>query len=297
MFLAISAQSAADRVELVIVDAASVGTQSLALPDGLRTHYIRITPGVLPGSARYEGLKIATAPVVAFLEDHCFPEKDWASSIIEAHRDNCEAVGYAFINGSPDRYLYRAIFLAEYGQWAHPCNSGAISFLPGSNVSYKKKHLLKFGNRLAGLFEMEYLLHESLRELDSKFRIESKAVVSHECYASFLELLYCHFLFCRLQASRRAREFSWNVIRRVVWSLAVPIALPWLQLYREWKALRTHRLSKAWLCAVPVIYLIHQCEAIGESYGLMAGAGNSKRRFAARELNGVRIPKQPQKIG
>jgi hypothetical protein len=61
------------------------------------------------------------------------------------------------------------------------------------------------------------------------------------------------------------------------------------QLYRAWRVLRTHRLSKSWLRAIPVIYLLHQCEAIGEIIGLLAGPGDSSRRFARRELNSARI--------
>lgn len=292
MFAAIAAQSVADRIELIIVDAASDGAPALELPAGFRIKQARVAAGILPGSARFEGTKFAATPVVAYLEDHCFPDKDWASAIIEAHQGDCTAVGYTFVNGSPDTYLYRAVFLAEYGQWARPHTRGKISRLPGSNVSYKKGELLRFGERLEELFEMEYLLHESLRNCGSKFCIEPKAVVFHECYASFSGLLYSHFLFSRLQAARRAQVFAWNYNRRLIRSLGAPFVLPWLQLYRAWKVLRTHSLSNAWLRSIPIIYLIHQCEAIGESLGLLAGAGNSSHRFAPRELNGARIARQ-----
>jgi hypothetical protein len=289
MFEAISGQSAADRVEIVVVDAASGSTKNLRLPAGLSVRYVRVDAGILPGSARYAGIAHATAPVIAFLEDHCFPDKDWAAAILEAHQEGWDAVGYSFVNGSPDAYLYRSVFLGEYGPWAKPHAGGATLRLPGSNVSFKRQALLRFGNRLGELFEMEYLLHESLRHRGSRFCIEPRAVVFHECYADFVELLYCHFLFSRLQAARRTILHSWSCCHRLAMGIVVPIVLPGLQLYRAWRVLRTHRLFGSWLRAIPVIYLIHQCEAIGESIGLLAGSGNSRRRFARSELNSARI--------
>jgi hypothetical protein len=289
MLKALASQSAADLLEVIIVDAAAHGAPVLMVPPGLSVKCVRAEEGIMPGIARFEGTKIAAAPVVAYLEDHCVPEEDWARAIIESHRRKWDAVGYTFLNGSPDTYVYRAIFLAEYGPWAHPNAGGPTSRLPGSNVSYKKKELEQFGDRLAGLLEMDYILHESLRNRGLKFYIESKALVGHESYASFGELLYCHFLFSRLQAARRARIFSWSFMHRLILGLAAPLALPMLQLFRAWRVFRTHELRSAWLSAIPVIYLIHLCESFGECLGFLSGPGNSGRLFALRELNGARI--------
>ena len=158
----------------------------------------------MPGKARFVGTMHATAPIVAYLEDHCFPKQGWAEALIESHQKSWAAVGYAFENGSPDTYLYRSIFLAEYGHWSHPTRGRRTSRLPGSNVSYKRKILLSLGDQLERLMEIDYHLHESLRKRGLKFYIEPQAVVAHECYLSFRELLYCHFCFSRLQATRRS---------------------------------------------------------------------------------------------
>ena len=291
MLGAIASQSAAERIELIVVDASSHGAPDLSLPAGLKVKYVRARAGIMPGSARGDAIRFATAPVLAFLEEHCFPEEGWASAVIEAHRGDSAAVGYSFLNGSPDTYLYRSFFMAEYGPWGYPQAGGATSQLPGSNVSYKKEALVRFGERLTGLFEMEYLLQEGLRQRGARFCTEPKAVVSHECIASFWGFLYSHFLLGRIQAARRTQVFSWEFKRRLVVSLAAPVVLPWLQLYRAWKVLRGHRLFSAWLYSIPITYLTRQFEAIGESIGLLAGAGDSGRSFAPRELNAARAKK------
>ncbi len=289
MIAALASQTQIDRMEVIFVDAASDRALALLLPPKPEVRVVRAEPGIMPGRARFKGTEIARAPLIAYLEDHCYPEPEWASSILAAHQGGWAAVGYTFTNGSPDTYLFRSIFLAEYGPWSHPHPGGPTWRLPGSNVSYKMSELLRFGERLADLLEMDYTLHESLRRGGKQFCIATGALVAHESYARFAELLYCHFLFSRLQAARRARAFGWKAGRRLVLSLAVPIVLPWMQLYRAWKAFRRHSSFPAWLASIPVIYLIHQSESIGESLGLLFGAGNCSRRFALRELNGTRM--------
>jgi hypothetical protein len=288
MLAALAAQTACDRLEIILVDASSDGAPALSVPPELKVRRIRATPGIMPGRARFMGAEIAQAPWVAFLEDHCYPEPGWAAAILAAHREGWTAAGYSFINGSPDTYLFRSIFLAEYGPWAHPQPGGAAVHLPGSNVSYQRSALMRFGERLSDLLEVDYALHESLRNEGASFCTAAGALVAHESYARFRDLLYAHFLFCRLQAARRAQAFAWPFRRRLVISLVAPIALPALQLFRAWKVFRRHRLLTVWLAAIPVIYAIHQAEAIGESLGLLLGAGESPRRFAPLELNSRR---------
>jgi len=100
-----------------------------------------------------------------------------------------------------------------------------------------------------------------------KFCIEPKAVVSHECYASF-RMLYSHFLFSRLQAARRAQIFFVEFPSTLILSLAAPVVLPWLQtLSRLGKVLGgTHNLSNAWLRSIPIMYLIHSMEVLGKPW-------------------------------
>lgn len=249
---------------------------------------VRTEPGTLPGRARSLGTGIASAPWVAYLEDHCRPEPGWAATILATHRKGWAAVGYALTNGSPDTYLFRSIFLAEYGPWAHPQPGGLTARLPGSHVSYRRALLMRFGERLPDLLEVDYALHLSLRREGIGFCIAPGAQVAHEAYASFRELLRAHLQFSRLQAARRGRAFAWTLRRRLLVGMLALVGLPALQILRAHGAFRRHRLFPAWLTSLPVIYLIHQFEAIGESLGLLLGPGSSSRRFAVLELNGDR---------
>ncbi len=288
MLAALASQSCRHQLEVVLVDTAGAGASPLVLPRSPRSVVLRADSGVLPGRARWMGSHVASAPFVAFIEEHCLPDPGWSAAVLEAHRDGWPVVGYTLTNGSPDTYFYRSVFLAEYGPWSHPTAGGPADLLPGSNVSYARRVLDPFGDRLAGLLEIDFVLHESLRLRGVRFYAAPQALAAHQSYRHLSALLVSHFLFARIQAASRARERSWAPARRLLLALAVPPALPLLQVGRAWRVLRTHRERSAWLAGLPVTALIHLCEALGESVGLLAGAGRSAVAFTRLEIDADR---------
>lgn len=281
-------QSVADQMEIIMLDAAEDRTPKLHIPSELEVRCIKVDRSMVLGKARFEGTRCAKAPIVAYLEDHCYPLPGWAEALIESHQGPWTAVGYSFTNASPDTYLNRSTFFAEYGHWIDPTPGGPTDRLPGVNTSYKRETLLSLGDPLAELLEFDFNLHETLRKRGHQFYIEPRARVTHECYASFLRLLYIHFCFCRLQAVKRAEANCWDHRMRLAAGLIAPFALPLLQLLRTVRSFRNHnRLSKL-LLYIPTIYIIYQSDALGESLGHLIGAGESFHTFALRDLNSAR---------
>lgn len=75
--------------------------------------------------ARAAGIRQANAPVVAFVEDHSYPDPDWAERLIEAHRKLWAAVGpVMMVNANPATMISWPIFLSNT--------------LNGSNLSQKE---------------------------------------------------------------------------------------------------------------------------------------------------------------
>ena len=100
MLDALAAQTVPDRLEVVIVDIAGNTPERLAVAPSLR-HTYAVRPDINRwGRARAEGVRLATGPVVGFIEDHCFPRPDWAEILLEAYREPWDVVGYAFTNAS-----------------------------------------------------------------------------------------------------------------------------------------------------------------------------------------------------
>src|SRR5689334_20243066 len=107
-------------MEIVIVDLAAPDAPPLKVAPAASLVYIS-RPGTKHwGQARAEALRSARGPIVAFIEDHCFPHKTWAEKLIEAHQGPWGAVGYAFTNANARSYVSRAALLARYGSFTHP---------------------------------------------------------------------------------------------------------------------------------------------------------------------------------
>jgi len=128
-----------DLLEIVVFDCANETFPALQIPGRFSGKYLR-RPGLYFWSvARALAAKESTAPIVAFLEDHCEPHATWAERLLEAHSDGrWAAVGYAFTNGSRDSLWSRSALMADYGFFAHPVVGGPARLLAGNNVSYSR---------------------------------------------------------------------------------------------------------------------------------------------------------------
>lgn len=126
-------------MEIVVVDLAGEDAAPLAAPRDAPVEILRL-PGVQEWAvARRAGLERTTGPVVAFVEEHCFTEPGWAQALIEAHKGPWASVGYGFRNANPQSYVSRSAMLADHGLWLDPVPRGSVQFLPGNNVSYKRR--------------------------------------------------------------------------------------------------------------------------------------------------------------
>lgn len=106
---ALSRQSCPDDLlEIVVFDCAEESVPALKMPSRFGSKYLR-RPGLHFWRVdRSKAAKESSAPIVAFLEDHCEPHATWAEQLLEAHSDGrWAAVGYAFTNGSREVLVER----------------------------------------------------------------------------------------------------------------------------------------------------------------------------------------------
>src|SRR5574342_918618 len=145
---ALAAQTKIDSIEILVMDIAPDYRPRLVIPDNKPVVYIAMSKGSSFGRARHQALLRARAPIVAFIEDHCFATPGWADAVIRAHQGPWAAVGYAFMNANPRTYISRSTLVCDYGYWMHPANSQPATLLPCNNASYKRDQLLSFGDDL-----------------------------------------------------------------------------------------------------------------------------------------------------
>jgi glycosyl transferase family 2 len=282
---ALAAQEVRNRIEIVLV-APPRAFPPPDEPDLRGFHGVRkVEVPSLQSSAcaRALGVRAATAPVVAFVEDHAFPSAGWASALIERHRESWAAVAPSVINGNPGSLISWANLVIEYGPWLHPVAGGPTSHLPGHNGSYKRDVLLAYGDRLEAMIEAETVLHWDLRMQGHKLYLEPAARMAHVNFSDPWTWIPLRFNGGRLFAACRGR--SWSVFRRALYAAAAPL-IPLVRLARTVRDLlrpgRPRRLLPRLFLPLAVGLAI---DGLGEMVGYAFGMGNAMRVLTDMEFD------------
>lgn len=259
-------QTIADQLQVVVV----TSEEDKGVADFSKLHSYKIlrrTSFRSGGAAKAQAIRSSDAPVVAFAEDHCFPESGWAEALLEAHKSEHAAVSPWMGAANPKRCWSMASFFNFL-----PSNSEERELrlsLPTHNASYKKRLLLEFGDHLDELLEMETAkLVPDLLSRGCTILHEPAARVWHvnveTAYAFFLEQFYSGRQYGAI------RSLSWPLWRRLVYA-GGSVLIPALRLLRQGSDLR-NKIEKKHRIAVFTGFLIN---AAGESWGYLFGLGET----------------------
>jgi hypothetical protein len=288
---ALDAQTRADALEVVVIDLAAEGAPPLRRPGRVPMAYIPLPPTTAWGAARAVAVRRAQAELLAFVEDHCYPHPGWAEALLEAHRGPWAAVGYAFTNPNPDRYLARAAMFADYGIWAHPARTGPARLLPYNNVSYRRAALLALGDRLEQLLGSDFHVHRELSRRGLPMYVEGRALAAHENFTRLGSLLRANHHYARLLAADRVRNGRWGGPRRFAWGVGTLVVAPLISLGRRLGSLPGRRA--VWgeaAAALPVLVVAAAWTGVGESLGYLLGPGTSGEEMRRWEVHAERGP-------
>ncbi len=282
---ALCAQTALQSMEIVIVDLARDCVPRLKTPPEVPVVYVSRYDIERWGTARLEAVRAAHSPVVAFIEDHCFPAQDWASRLIDAYQGPWAAVGYAFTNANPESYISRVAILARYGLYVHPARGGRARHLSGNNISYKREVLLALGDRLEPLLDIDFNLHQELIRVGLPLFVEARALAAHQNYTRLSGECRAGRPYCRLLAARRAHAAAWGRPRQIVYGLLTPLGAPAVRFARlAYSLVGRHSLWSQFTVGFPAIVIMYLSDAVGESLGYLLGAGNAEREVVRYEL-------------
>jgi hypothetical protein len=266
-------QTVAARLEVLILAPAP----GFALPDGMETsfHTFRFITleTLLPlGAANAEGVRHAAAPIVAFIEDHVFPDPDWAQALIARHAEDWAAVAPVVRNANPKTAVSSADFLVGYGQWQEGTAAGEMSILPGHNCSYKRAVLLRQGDKLSHFLHAESVLHTTLTKNGDRLFLENRAIISHLNFAQLGTLLFLQFHHGRQYAGRRI--WNWPLAKRLLFFGGAPL-IPFVRL----KRILGNTRQRVRLPILFVLFLDLLVDGAGQALGYATGVGRSEERL------------------
>lgn len=283
------AQTVHEQLEIIIVASSANGLidGEAELAQFKNVRVVEIGPMNSTPSARAVGVRHASAPVVAFAEDHSYPDQNWAESLIAAHRGPWVAVGPAMGNANPGTTLSWANLAIEYGPWLYPVAAGPVNHLPGHNCSYKRDLLLAYGSELEEMLEAETVLHWDLRAQGHRLYLSPVTKTFHLNLSSLRSTIRLRFLAGRSFAAARAR--NWSALRRLFYGAAGPL-IPLVRLPRVLRDLR--RADQLWRLLPHVLTLSAfalASDAAGEMVGYFFGGGHANQILSEMEFHRQRF--------
>ena len=226
------------------------------------------------GKARALAVQEARAPVVAFGEDHCFPQPGWTNALLRSHRESYAAVGPVVMNANPEGLVSWADLLMGYGPWLAPGGSKEMDHLAGHNSSYKRDALLPLADELPMFMEAESTLHWRLRKEGHRLFQQSDARVAHTNFARWGTWLPVSYHAGRVFAAVRASE--WSVGRRIAFAIGSPF-IPLVRLVRHIRQAVAAGLPTGLIVRIaPVLLVGLTVNAAGQGVGCVLGAGRSQ---------------------
>jgi len=248
-------------------------------------HY-KHSPGAASyGRARAELAHRARGGVVAFIEDHCYPEPEWASAVLRAfERPRVQGVTYAIGNANPKSWVSRAFHLVEYGLWMPPVKPGPVRIAASANIAYRRGILQSFGGALADLLDAEFLLHRRLRRQGGEVWLEPGARAAHEFWVELAPGLRANTAIKRIIGAQRAETGGWGWGRRLVFAAGMALS-PALHLGRLARSMAGRpALWGVFWANLPLAALIYVLGAWGEAMGYLSGFGSSREQLLAAEV-------------
>ena len=275
---ALRAQTSRDRLELVVVvqSRSTFGAGDEVLQGFGRTILVESSEADSHVTAKVVGLRAATSPVVVFAEDHCFPEPEWAASLIRAHESDSAAVGPSMKNGNPATAMSRSLFALHWGSWQHPASAADLNVLPPHNTSYKRSVLLEMVEELPDLLVCEQFFQTRIRATGRRLTIEPSAIVRHCNVSKAGPWWRTSYHGGRLYGAYRVRHEHLTSSERVFRAATTPL-VPVVRMRREISRIMHTGGSPGNLAATIALALGHLIiHAAGEAAGYLTGAGNSE---------------------
>lgn len=293
-FRHLAAQTIRDCVEVVVAvpDAGALDLGALPTDGFWGVEVVSAGPLVSTARSRVPAIRAASAPVVAFVEDHSFQPPTWAERLVEAHRGPYAAVAPIIGNANPASMTSRANFLIEYGPWAWADGTTEPEHLPGHNDSYKRDVLLAYGDRLGEMLEAESLIHWDLRARGERLLLLPDLQVEHVNHSLVPSTVQLRLNGGRAFAAARSHEWPWA--KRALYALAAP-AIPVVRFARTLRTAWGTPQQGAALRTLPALAAFLALDGLGEMMGYALGVGNAAVGLSAIEIQRERFVRDDEK--
>lgn len=216
------------------------------------------------------GVREASSPFVVCVENHVFPESDWAEKLLEGHRSTSAGVSPRVLLYNDDTPIARACHHLDFGH-LEAQEPVFVDWTPWHNTSYRVDLLLSFGPELGELLDLESALQARLREQGHHLLLYPDATIQHTANSTWRTALGTYFSHGRCFAA--SRSAAWTSWRRVLYATASPL-FPLLIMRAVWPKFE-HLDARTRAVHFPYVLAFAVARAIGEAVGFLGGSGDA----------------------
>ncbi len=244
--------------------------------------------------ARVSGAAEASGDSVAFAEDHCFYDPNWAQEVLAAF-DSSEAVMGAaplMLNPNRESAVSRAQFLLSHGLFEVGLGEGRFASceqLPWHSAAYRRGPFIA-ESRDEGSFHAESFMQRNVlrRHPGSRFVRCTQSISRHVNMSRLLPALGLAYYGGRVFGAERAKRQRWGWPARSARFFAFPL-VALLKLARRtphlWDGASPSQTLATFLAAGPIAL----CHALGEAWGICFGRRGTSEKHAAFECDRSRF--------
>ena len=174
-------QTIADRMEIIAV---LPKDEDPGLAEATTSAFQALVPVVIGpienrGAAAAKGVAHARAEVIAFSENHCFPDPDWAEVSLR-HYDDPDVAGVAPVvdTGNPETALSWACYATGYATFMTDATKD-VEQMPNHNTTYRASEFRRRANQLDKLLRHEGRFQAAIREGGGRFVMTPEARTKH----------------------------------------------------------------------------------------------------------------------
>jgi glycosyltransferase involved in cell wall biosynthesis len=225
---ALTAQIDPKDTEIIVVNSSQDATPRL-----IEEHYpqvccIQCEERKCAGEARNIGVEKARGRILLFIDADCIANPDWASRMIEAHKDGkYAAVGGCIVNGNPEGLISWAGYFLEFSRFF--MNRGPrreVAHQPTCSISYDRRTFEENGGFKIDMYPVEdRLFNEMLVQKGGKILFDPAIQVRHFHRTTFKALLRHQLNIGRGSVRMRRQECFKNsyLVKTPLW---LPVLVP-----------------------------------------------------------------------
>jgi GT2 family glycosyltransferase len=267
-------QKSSRTFETILVDSSTDGTADLVRQRYPEVRLITSTSRLFCGSARNVGLKVAQAPIIAFLDADCFVERGWVDAVLAAQSPPRYLVSGVVLNGTPDRRVAWAYYFCEFSHWLPGGEIREIREAAGCCLSFQREAYEAYGPFIEGTYSSDTAFHWRVWRDGHKVYLDPAIRVFHRTRYTVWEYLSHVAYHRRCYARVRRRETGLGLAGRLAHVVLIP-ALPFLLLMViGTRVIISCRFFREFLGCLPLLFAGLCARACGEFLGfLISGPG------------------------